>query len=158
MVLSLFLGEGAFVYWTEARPLLVGPLYFAQGAWSCWQLQGPSLLTCPHGFLPRHSQALPTAQSIFFFFFFLNFFFPGLCPQRLAMQTCMSPGMNGEMGLPCWKAENGCRYSFVILEPCAPYQMVRMRLSASVLRLPQHPRGARQGTVAITDCQRYRRG
>uniref|UniRef100_A0A8D1ITB0 Importin-13 n=1 Tax=Sus scrofa TaxID=9823 RepID=A0A8D1ITB0_PIG len=81
MVLSLFLGEGAFVYWTEARPLLVGPLYFAQGAWSCWQLQGPSLLTCPHGFLPRHSQALPTAQSIFFFFFFELLFSWALPPE-----------------------------------------------------------------------------
>ena len=55
------------------------------------------------------------------------------------MQKCIFPMLNGEMGLPCWKAENGCRYSFVILEPHLPYSIVRMCLFASVLCLPQHP-------------------
>lgn len=50
-------------------------------------------------------------------------------------------GWMGETGLSWWKTGNGCRYSFVILEPHLPYPMVRMHLSASVLCLPQHPKG-----------------
>ena len=47
--------------------------------------------------------------------------------QKPRLQKYLPTGMNGKIGLPCWNARNGCRYSFVTLEPFLPYQMLRMQ-------------------------------
>lgn len=121
---------------SRAGPLV---LCWIQGAWSCWQLQGPSLLTCPHGFLPWHSQAPPLLSLSFqTASLFLCWVLP---PEAGNVEMLSTLGWMGETGLSWWKTGNGCRYSFVILEARLPYPVVRMHLSASVLCLPLHPKG-----------------
>lgn len=70
------------------------------------------------------------------------------------MQKCLPTVMYGEIGLPCWEAGNGNRYSLVILDPFLPFQMQECNPSA-FLCLPQHPGVVKKGTVTRTCCQKY---
>lgn len=85
---------------SRAGPLV---LCWIQGAWSCWQLQGPSLLTCPHGFLPWHSQAPPLLSLSFSNCFSISLL--GSAPRGWECRNAFHPGMDGGDGATV--VENG---------------------------------------------------
>lgn len=78
---------------SRAGPLV---LCWIQGAWSCWQLQGPSLLTCPHGFLPWHSQAPPLLSLSFSNCFSMSLL--GSAPRGWECRNTFHPGVDGGDG------------------------------------------------------------